>query len=365
MPSNLRRALLLLPTLGAGFVTLAWRSYRKDLQRACDRIANAGSQVVDTPCGPIEYAEAGSGLPLLVVHGAGGGFDQGLDFAGSLPRRGFRVIAVSRFGYLRTPLPDDASPIAQADAHACLLDTLGIERTAIMGGSAGAPSAMQFAIRHPDRCSALVLLVPLAGKPSGASMPPVAPSTSRERTLMRIVGSDFAFWLTAKLSPELVIRTILATPPEVLHAASRGEKARIDRIVSHVLPIRHRWRGISNDSRIAASLPPYPLDQVTAPTLVMSARDDLYGTYANAEYVASRIAGARFVGYASGGHTWVGHDAEVLAEIAGFVSAAASARAGATAAALTAVRRGNMDRMRKGASSTGSHPAPGPVRPNS
>ena len=99
------------------------------------------------------------GAPLLVVHGAGGGFDQGLEFAGSLPRRGFRVIAMSRFGYLRTPLPDDASPIAQADAHACLLDALGIERTAIMGGSAGAPSAMQFAIRHPDRCNALVLLV--------------------------------------------------------------------------------------------------------------------------------------------------------------------------------------------------------------
>ena len=34
--------------------------------------------------------------------------------------------APSRFGYLRTPLPSDASPAAQADAHSCLLDALGL-----------------------------------------------------------------------------------------------------------------------------------------------------------------------------------------------------------------------------------------------
>lgn len=325
-----RCSLLLLPVLGAGLAALAWHDYRRDIRRAEDRLAHAGSHRVDTRCGPIEYAEAGSGLPLLVVHGAGGGFDQGLEFAGSLPRRGFRVIAMSRFGYLRTPLPDDPSPIAQADAHACLLDALGIERTAIMGGSAGAPSAMQFAIRHPDRCNALVLLVPLAGKRADMSAPATMHSASSERMLMRIVGSDFAFWLASKLSPELVIRKVLATPPHLLRSASPGERARIDRIVSHILPISQRSQGIRNDSRIATSLPPYPLERITAPTLVMSARDDLYGTYANAEYVASRVPGARFVGFPSGGHAWVGHDDEVLAEIAAFVSAAASGPAGNT-----------------------------------
>ena len=47
------------------------------------------------------------------------------------------MIAMSRFGYLRTPMPADASPEAQADAHVCLLDALGIGKTAAMGGSAG------------------------------------------------------------------------------------------------------------------------------------------------------------------------------------------------------------------------------------
>ena len=98
----------------------------------------------------------------MVVHGSGGGYDQGMAFAGALADYGIRVIAMSRFGYLRTPMPADASEAAQADAHVCLLDVLGIRQAAVLGGSAGALSALQMAIRHPDRVRALVLLVPLA-----------------------------------------------------------------------------------------------------------------------------------------------------------------------------------------------------------
>jgi 2-hydroxy-6-oxonona-2,4-dienedioate hydrolase len=61
---------------------------------------------------------AGEGPPGLVVHGAGGGYDQALAFGEPLARSGFHVITMSRFGYLRTPLPSDASSAAQADAHA-------------------------------------------------------------------------------------------------------------------------------------------------------------------------------------------------------------------------------------------------------
>src|SRR4029079_14342082 len=94
------------------------------------------------------------------------------DFAGPLVKSSFKVIAVSRFGYLGTPLPNDASAKAQADAHLCLLNAVGIERVSVVGCSAGAPSAMQFAIRHPDRTAALFLLVPAAyhadAAPAGA-----------------------------------------------------------------------------------------------------------------------------------------------------------------------------------------------------
>ncbi len=109
----------------ASAVVLA--SYRRDIRRARERVST-GSTIVETARGPIEYATAGDGPPVLVVHGAGGGFDQGMDLSKPLVERGFRVIAPSRFGYLGTPLPPDASPEAQADAHAALLDALSVPR---------------------------------------------------------------------------------------------------------------------------------------------------------------------------------------------------------------------------------------------
>lgn len=87
---------------------------------------------------------------MLVVHGAGGGFDQGLAIGAPLAARGYRVIAMSRLGYLRTPLPAEASAAAQGDAHACLLDALGLERAAVVAASAGAPSALQLALREAE-----------------------------------------------------------------------------------------------------------------------------------------------------------------------------------------------------------------------
>ncbi|HKF19867.1 MAG TPA: hypothetical protein VKF14_22150 [Candidatus Dormibacteraeota bacterium] len=87
-------------------------------------------QVAETPCGPIEYATVGAGVPVLEVHGIFGGFDQGLLVARPLLGDGFRIVAPSRFGYLRTPLPAGASPASQADAYVCLLDHLGIARAA-------------------------------------------------------------------------------------------------------------------------------------------------------------------------------------------------------------------------------------------
>ena len=120
-----RAAVLLVGVVAAAVSGLTYTSYRRDIDRARGRVST-GSQIVQTPCGPIQYAVAGDGPPVLVVHGAGGGYDQSLDFAEPLARSGFRVIAMSRFGYLGTPLPTDASAAAQADAHACLLDALKI-----------------------------------------------------------------------------------------------------------------------------------------------------------------------------------------------------------------------------------------------
>ena len=304
---------LLALALVCAALLIGW-GFTRDMQRARARAAQ-GSMLLQTRCGPIEYQEAGSGEPLLAVHGSGGGHDQGMAFASKLAQQGIRVIAMSRFGYLRTPMPADASAAAQADAHVCLLDALGIRRAAVMGGSAGAPSALQMAIRHPDRISALVLLVPLAYKPptQADSAPPLPPWV--ENTMMRLIGSDFLFWAALHLARDQLIKVVLATPPELLTLATAQERARVDAMLDNILPVSLRAQGLRSDTAVGKHLAPAPLQSIRAPTLVISARDDRYGTYASAQYTASQIAGAVFIGFDEGGHTGVGHDDAVRAAI--------------------------------------------------
>jgi 2-hydroxy-6-oxonona-2,4-dienedioate hydrolase len=76
-----------------------------------------------------------------------------------------------------------------------------------------------------------------------------------------------------------------------------------------------RAAGLRDDTRLGKSLGSYALETIRAPTLVVSARDDGFGTYAAAEYTASRIPGARFLGFDEGGHLLVGHDPAVRHEV--------------------------------------------------
>jgi pimeloyl-ACP methyl ester carboxylesterase len=298
----------LLLVAGGGFIFV---SYERDIGPARERVAT-GSHIVFTPCGLIEYATVGDGQPILIVHGAGGGFDQ------PFVNAGYQVIAMSRFGYLRTPLPTDASPQAQADAHACLLDELHIDSVAgIIGVSAGAPSSMQFALRHAARTDRLILVVPLAYAPRSAQQstaPAITPIVFETA-----LKSDLLFWLATKTMTRLLVQAILATPTEVFDRASAAEQARATAILDHILPVSERQHGLLNDAAIGSSIARYDLENITTPTLAISFADDLYGTYEGARYTAEHVREARFVGYPSGGHVWMGRQDDVLDEMIGFL----------------------------------------------
>jgi pimeloyl-ACP methyl ester carboxylesterase len=118
-----------------------------------------------TALGPIEHTDSGTGRALLALHGGMGGYDQSWLLARALlgDRPGFRTLGLSRPGYLGTAQSHGRTPEAQADLYASLLDTLGIERSLVAAVSAGGPSAIQFALRHPDRCEGLILVSAATG----------------------------------------------------------------------------------------------------------------------------------------------------------------------------------------------------------
>jgi pimeloyl-ACP methyl ester carboxylesterase len=310
-------ATLLLAALVAVAAALAliFQAYNSDLTHARQKVSR-GARLANTSAGPIEYADDGAGAPLLSIHGAGGGYDQGLANVADLVGDGFRVIAPSRFGYLGTPMPSDTSSASQADAHAALLTELMVDRTIVVGISAGAPSAVQLAIRHPERVSALILIVPGTYAPTS----PVAVEGSRASALVLWLvntGADFAWWTIEKIAPSILIRFV-GVPPELFASSPRAEQSRVMQIVRSIKPLSRRFPGIDNDSN--PDLSPPSFEQITAPTLVISARDDLFNTLPAAEFAAASILNAKLVVYETGGHLLVGRQQEVRAVVTDFIA---------------------------------------------
>lgn len=292
----------------------------QDVRRARERLAGR-SRILRTSAGRLEYAVAGNGSPLLMIHGTGGGFDQGLGFGAGLIERGHHVIAPSRFGYLRSDFPLDHSSERQADVLVELLDHLGIDKLPVAGGSAGALAAVQMALRHPDRCSALVLLVPAANV---GGRDPVVMSPLTEFAVRRLLESDFLYWTALKLVPNRLVGTLLATDPQLLPQVSAAERERARRILEELLPIGERSRGMLNDARLAGHPALTDFTRIRVPTLVVSVEDDRFGTAATAREIAAKVPNCRLVIYPSGGHIWLGHDAEVADEVHEFLASPSS-----------------------------------------
>jgi pimeloyl-ACP methyl ester carboxylesterase len=308
--SRIVRAAALVVVVAAVVVAaVTWTSYRRDLAAAKEEIAR-GSRLVETPCGLIEYASSGDGPPLLVVHGAGGGYDQGLLLGRMVLGSDFRLIAPSRFGYLRTPIPAEPSLAAQADAHACLLDALEVDRVGVVGISAGGPSSLEFALSHPDRTSALVTF-------SAVSLPSTPPSATTAVVVGAFLRSDLVYWLLLRRGRPLLLRALGVTP-EVQARLTPRDDAILTRALEAMIPMSRRREGILLDGEMFADLD-QPLERITVPALVIHALDDTLVSYDHGVHTAGRIPGARFVSLESGGHFLAGRHERVRAETVEFL----------------------------------------------
>lgn len=307
--------------LGVGAVGLlsggyVWSEFLQALHTAEKRVSGR-SAVIGTQHGSIEYAVAGTGSPLLMIHGTGGGFDQALHFASGLIHRGHKVIAPSRFGYLRTDFPSVPSLANQADTFVTLLDHLAIKRLPVIGGSAGALTATKFALRHPDRCAALILLVP-AGNVSGSD--PVELTALQKIAVSGLLNSDFIYWSSLNAAPENLMGTLLATDPRLLSTANASERNRAFEILSNMMPIHMRAKGMLNDARQAGRPANMNFSSLKMPVLVLSAEDDRFGTANTARKLAELVPQSELTILPNGGHIWLGRNDEVIDRIHAFTA---------------------------------------------
>jgi pimeloyl-ACP methyl ester carboxylesterase len=131
--------------------------------------------------------------------------------------------------------------------------------------------------------------------------------------------SNFLFWLGMTFAEDAMIASLLATDPALVRAAGPEEQARVRAILRGILPVSARAHGLLEDGRRAGDPPPMALERIAAPTLALSLADDRFDTLAAARHIAATVPDGRLVSYPTGGHVWIGRDAEVFAEIDRFL----------------------------------------------
>jgi pimeloyl-ACP methyl ester carboxylesterase len=269
--------------------------------RAAIEQLEANSRVANTTRGLIEFAEVGNhhGPVVLAMHGRPGGYDQSLVMAHTLGEELARWIAVSRPGYLRTPIETGRTPAEQADAYAALLDALGIDRAVAVGLSAGGPSTLQFALRHQDRCRGIVLLSALSRR-----------KPAHERTTTQKVYDE---WIAPSDRRAWIVYRVLG------RLASGDARQALGSVL--LLSQSLRGAGRVNDLAQNEAMPPEPPSGIHVPTLIIHGTADRLVPMAHAEAALEAIPGAKLVRIAGGRHSiFVTHAAELKAAFTEFIA---------------------------------------------
>ena len=248
-------------------------------QRAQAMHLKEGSKLINTASGSVEYSTSGSGPGVLISHGSPGGYDMGLAFADLLDTSQFTYIAPSRPGYLRTPLETGPSPEEQADMYAALLDTLGMKQVAIIGISGGGPSAIQFALRHPERCSSLVSISGVTQYYSEQDIWQALPPIQRriKQGINTLSSSDFVLYtiiLLTQIHPKNAVAAALV------------------RTATHYA---QRKIGYNNDMEQFLKISRYPLQNITVPTFIVHGINDDEVFFADAQLLASEAPQAKLL----------------------------------------------------------------------
>ena len=276
-------------------VVLVSAAYLWDINRAYERIRGK-STVIPSPYGDIEYTEGGSGPPVLVIHGSGGGYDQGELLVQAVLGEQFHWITPSRFGYLRSTFHEGATWDDQAHAYAYLLDQLGVKKVAVVALSQGGPSALLFAVLHPERVSSLTLIS--CGVVSSATQDQDQ-ANQKGGMWVTIFKYDPLYWTITKLFKRQLME-LMGANDAVIAGLTPQQRKLVEQIIDYMNPVSPRSAGVIFDNR--ATMPNERIAAIQAPTLIFHATDDTLQLYHNAEFAAATIPGARLVSFERGGH---------------------------------------------------------------
>lgn len=256
----------------------------------------------------LRYLEAGSGPPLVLLHGTA--IDSAaLSYGPSLPElaKEHRVLALDWPGYGGSERPKvDMTMLELVALLDAFLDAVGIERVHLAGFSMGGAVALGFALHTPWRIATLTLIgsyglddrLPLPVLPYVAMHVPnlsrsVVWGMRRSRLLVRLVLRNIVFSDSGLVSKELV---------EKVHAQLKAPEAERSFVA---------WlRGEMRPFRLGTSYADR-LGEVAVPTLLLHGADDRVVPSRKAKRASAQIKGSRLVLVPGCGH-WVPREATAV-----------------------------------------------------
>lgn len=228
----------------------------------------------------IYFEVSGEGAPVVLAHGFS--LDRRMwDKEVSLLRTGFRVVRYDLRGHgLSEPWSE---PFAAEEDMLEVFEATGLERATIVGLSAGAQVAIDFALAHPDRVAALVLASPgLGGYQAVGSFDWMAPVMKELRA-----GE-----------PQQAMRAWTETPLMKIVTDPAADSAMQAIVMDN-------WMVWTYDPQLQA-MPDPPaitrLSDIEAPALVLIGQNDLIDTKRVGDTLAACLVNAQLVTIAAAGH---------------------------------------------------------------
>ena len=295
------------------WVISSFRGWKQELLQTLEE----NGTVIETQVGPVEYALIGEGPTIVSVHGALGGFDQGLYAIREFTEKGFSVLSLSRPGYLRTPLSSGEAFEEQADAIVALLDALNIQRVAVLGSSAGGPAALHFASKYPERVWALCLICAVTEE--------YFPEGSRGLSILkRVLGSDTSLDFSAWLFDLLTRYRPSYSLKQMFRENAAISKKQVKKCAKYVMsvpsqvemykgfirtscPLSPRKIGHDNDFEQLERVNISKINEIQIPTLIIHGEVDKIVPIKNADFAATSIENSEFIRLDGIGHiVWFG-----------------------------------------------------------
>jgi len=252
-----------------------------------------------TAGGVVEYVDYGTrnSPVILALHGGMGGYDHSWFLARALiPNIGsYRVIALSRPGYLGTSQSIGRTPEEQADLYAHLLETLEIDQALTVAISGGGPSALQFALRHPTRCTGLILVSCVTG--------PLLTASQLLKRLRKVA------WLARVPGLIALLRWRITANPFSAAVRSIGDPLLAAKTLEHPIAgplfksvnysalsqVRYRLPGTISDTEhfLTMAMPHYP--RIRTPILAIHGEADQVVPNNHARQLVSCVQAARYL----------------------------------------------------------------------